>query len=140
MADEDALLAALASTHQGVLATIRSDGRPQLTNVVHTFDPSTRIIRISTTADRAKSRNLRRDPRATYYVPGPDFGRFVVADATAELTSVAQRPEDAVVDELVEVYRAIGGEHPDWVTFRTEMVNEKRLVVRLHVAGVYGQF
>jgi PPOX class probable F420-dependent enzyme len=140
MADDDLLLAALARTHQGVLATIRSDGRPQLTNVVHTFDPSTRTVRISTTADRAKSRNLRRDPRATYYVPGPDFGRFIVAETTAEMTPVAQHGEDAVVDELAEVYRDIAGEHPDWTTFRTEMVNEKRLVIRLYVAGVYGQF
>lgn len=140
MADEAVLLAALAESHQGVLATIRSDARPQLSNVVHIFEPSKRIIRISTTAGRAKSRNLRRDPRATYYVSGPDFGRYIVADTAAELTPVAQSGDDAVVDELVEVYRNIAGEHPDWSAFRTEMVNEHRLVIRLHVIDVYGQF
>jgi PPOX class probable F420-dependent enzyme len=139
MTEEEALLASLSAGHRGVLATIRRDARPQLSNVVHTFDPATRVIRISTTADRAKARNLKRDPRATYYVPGSDFWKFVVVDTTAELTPVAQTVDDAVVDELVEVYRAISGEHSDWDEYRAAMVDEKRLVIRLHVVSVYGQ-
>jgi PPOX class probable F420-dependent enzyme len=139
MTEEEALLASLAACHRGVLATIRRDARPQLSNVAHTFDPATRVIRISTTADRAKARNLKRDPRATYYVPGSDFWKFVVVDTTAELTAVAQTVDDAVVDELVEVYRAISGEHSDWDEYRAAMVDEKRLVIRLHVVSVYGQ-
>jgi PPOX class probable F420-dependent enzyme len=121
-----------------VLATIRRDSRPQLSNVVHAFDPVTKLIRISTTDDRAKTRNLRRDPRATYYIPGSDFWTFTVADTTAELSSVAQTADDAVVDELVEVYRAISGEHSDWDEYRAAMVEEKRLVIRLQVVGLYG--
>jgi PPOX class probable F420-dependent enzyme len=140
MADAGVLLAALGTAHQGILATIRSDARPQLSNVVHAFDPSARIIRISTTAHRVKTRNLQRDPRATYYVPGPDFGRFVVADTTADLSPVVRHADDDVVDELAEVYRDIAGDHPDWAAFRREMVNENRLVVRLHATGLYGQF
>jgi PPOX class probable F420-dependent enzyme len=139
MTEEDAFLASLAAGHRGVLATIRRDARPQLSNVVHTFDPATRVIRISTTADRAKARNLKRDPRATYYVPGSDFWKFVVVDTTAELSPVAQTVDDAVVDKLVEVYRAISGEHSDWDEYRAAMVDEKRLVIRLHVVSVYGQ-
>jgi PPOX class probable F420-dependent enzyme len=139
MTEEEALLASLSAGHRGVLATIRRDARPQLSNVVHTFDPATRVIRISTTADRAKARNLKRDPRATYYVPGSDFWKFVVVDTTAELSPVAQTVDDAVVDELVEVYRAISGEHSDWDEYRAAMVDEKRLVIRLHVVSVYGQ-
>jgi PPOX class probable F420-dependent enzyme len=139
MTEEYALLASLAAERRGVLATIRRDARPQLSNVVHAFDPAARVIRISTTADRAKTRNLKRDPRATYYVPGSDFGKFVVADTTADLSPVAHTSDDAVVDELVEVYRAISGEHPDWDEFRAVMVEERRLVIRLHVASLYGQ-
>ncbi|KMO83753.1 PPOX class F420-dependent oxidoreductase [Mycolicibacterium chlorophenolicum] len=139
MTEQDRLLASLKDSHRGVLATIRRDSRPQVSNVVHTFDPKTKLFRISTTADRAKTRNLRRDPRATYYVPGSDFWKFVVADTAAELTAVAQTPDDAVVDELVEVYREIGGEHPDWDEYRAEMVKEQRLVLRLHVLSLYGK-
>src|SRR5262245_34672271 len=136
---DDDLLAMLADSHRGVLATIRRDARPQLSNVVHTFDATTGVIRISVTADRAKARNLKRDPRATYWVSGPDFWSFVVADATAELSPVAQAKDDSVVDELVHVYRAISGEHPNWSEYRGEMVKENRLVIRLHVQNVYGK-
>ena len=140
MTEEDALLASLAASHRGVLATIRRDARPQLSNVVHAFDPATKLIRISTTADRAKTRNLKRDPRATYYVPGSDFWKFAVADTTADLSPVAQTADDVVVDELVEVYRAISGEHSDWDEYRAAMVEEKRLVIRLTVVSLYGQY
>jgi PPOX class probable F420-dependent enzyme len=110
-----------------------------LSNVVHAFDPSTKLIRISTTADRAKTRNLKRDARATYYVAGLDFWKFTVADTTAELSPVAQTVDDAVVDELVEVYRSISGEHSDWDEYRAAMVEEQRLVIGLHVVSLYGQ-
>jgi PPOX class probable F420-dependent enzyme len=139
MNEQDAMLGLLTGGHQGVLATIRRDARPQLSNVVHSFDPQTRVIRISTTADRAKTRNLKRDPRATYYIPGSDFWKFVVADTTAELSPVAQTDDDAVVDELVELYRAIGGEHADWDEYRAAMVKEQRLVIRLHVVSLHGK-
>ena len=139
MKEKGALLASLAAGHQGVLATIRRDARPQLSNVVHTLDPTTELIRISTTNDRAKTRNLKRDPRATYYVPGSDFWKFAVADTTADLSPVARSVDDAVVDELVEVYRAISGEHPDWDEYRAAMVSEERLVIRLHIVSLYGQ-
>lgn len=138
MEREVALLGVLAAGHRGVLATIRRDGRPQMSNVVHAFDPATNLIRISTTADRAKTHNLKRDPRATYYLPGQDFWKFSVADTTADLSPVAQSVNDAVVDELVEVYRAISGEHFDWNEYRAAMVEEKRLVIRLHVDRMYG--
>ena len=139
MKEGEGLLASLAAGHRGVLATIRRDSRPQLSNVVHAFDPATKLIRISTTADRAKTHNLKRDPRATYYVPGSDFWKFAVADTTADLSPVAQTADDVVVDELVEVYRAISGEHSDWDEYRAAMVEEKRLVIRLHVVSLYGQ-
>jgi PPOX class probable F420-dependent enzyme len=139
MSDDSVLLESLAASHQGVLATIRRDSRPQLSNVVHAFDPATKLIRISTTVDRAKTHNLNRDPRATYYIPGSTFWKFTVADTTADLSLVAETVDDAVVDELVEMYRAISGEHSDWDEYRAAMVDERRLVIRLHVVGLYGQ-
>lgn len=139
MKEEEALLALMATSHRGVLATIRRDARAQVSNVVHAFDAATGVIRIATTADRAKARNLKRDPRATYYVSGSDFWKFVVADTTAELSPVALAENDDVVNELVEVYRAIGGEHPNWDEYRATMVKENRLVIRLRVARLYGK-
>jgi PPOX class probable F420-dependent enzyme len=138
MSDEG-LRQLLADATHGVLVTLKRDGRPQLSNVGHTFDPATGLIRISVTDDRVKTRNLRRDPRASYYVSSQDFWHFVVADGTAELMPVASDPHDATVEELVDVYRAVGGEHSDWDDFRAAMVRDKRLVVRLSVERVYGQ-
>jgi PPOX class probable F420-dependent enzyme len=123
---------------RGVLVTLKRDGRPQLSNVVHHYDPATRTIRISVTDDRAKTRNLRRDPRASYHVTSDDYRAYAVAEATAELTPVAADPHDATVDELVELYRAIAGEHPDWEEYRAAMVADRRLVVRLPIERVYG--
>jgi hypothetical protein len=66
------------------------------------------------------------------------MGAYLVAEGVAELTPVAAAPDDATVDELVEVYRAIVGEHPDWAEFRQAMVDDRRLVVRLPVGRTYG--
>jgi PPOX class probable F420-dependent enzyme len=129
----------LSSQNAGVLVTLKRDGRPQLSNVNHCYDSSHKLIRVSVTADRAKTRNLARDPRASYHVTSSDFWTWVVADGTAELTPVARDPHDATVEELVEVYRAIAGEHPDWEEYRAAMVDDGRLVVRLHVEHLYGQ-
>jgi PPOX class probable F420-dependent enzyme len=122
----------------GRLATIKRDGRPQLSNVNYIYDDTTQTIRVSVTADRAKTHNLRRDPRASFHVESDDGWSYVVAEGTAELTPVAAEPTDATVDELVDVYRAIGGEHPDWDEYRTVMVQDRRLVLRLPVDRVYG--
>jgi hypothetical protein len=62
----------------------------------------------------------------------------VVAEGEADLTPVAAAPDDATVDELVEVYRAIAGEHPDWAEYRAAMVADERLVLRIPVTHVYG--
>jgi PPOX class probable F420-dependent enzyme len=130
----------LADSSAGVLVTLKSDGRPQLSNVNHTYDPGRHLLRVSITADRAKSKNLSRDPRASYHVTSPDFWKWAVADGDAELTPIATDPHDATVEELIEVYRAISGrEHPDWEDYRAAMVRDRRRVVRLHVDHVYGQ-
>ncbi|MFY4720740.1 PPOX class F420-dependent oxidoreductase [Streptomyces sp. LaBMicrA B280] len=135
---QDALLPLLSAGHGGVLVTLRRDGRPQLSNVSHAFDPDERIIRISVTDDRAKTRNLRRDPRASYHVTSGDRWAYAVAEGMAELSPVAEDPQDETVEELIRLYRAVSGEHPDWDEYRAAMVRDRRLVVRLHVARVYG--
>lgn len=85
MSDND-LLRLLADTNGGVLVTLKRDGRPQMSNVNHHYDPDTRVLRVSLTDDRAKTRNLRRDPRASYHVTTADRWAWTVAEGTAELT------------------------------------------------------
>jgi PPOX class probable F420-dependent enzyme len=138
-ATQDALLQLLADTRGGVLVTLKRDGRPQLSNVVHHYDPKERLLRVSLTDDRAKTRNLRRDPRASYHVTSPDRWSWTVAEGTAELTPVAAEPDDTTVEELIDLYRALAGEHPDWADYRRAMVADRRLVLKLRVDYAYGQ-
>ncbi len=123
--------------HQGVLATIRSNGRPQLSNIMY-VPAEEDTVRISITADRAKTANLRRDRRASLYVVGDTFWQYVVVEAAAELSPVAADPHDATVDLLVEYYRAGSGEHPDWDEYRAAMVSNGRLVLTLRPERAYG--
>lgn len=124
--------------NRGVLSTIKRDGRPQMSVVIHHFDPATSTLSISVTDDRAKTRNLRRDPRASYLVTGRTPWDYVVAEGTAEFGPVATEPDDSGADELVDLYRTLAGEHDDWDDYRAAMVREKRLVLRIHVERVYG--
>jgi len=122
---------------QGVLATIRSNGRPQLSNIMY-VPGDEGMLRISVTDDRAKTANLRRDPRASLYVVGDNFYQYVVVEAQADLTPVAADPHDATVDALVAYYKAAIGEHPDWDEYRASMVTDKRLLVVLRPERAYG--
>ncbi|MGN9812695.1 PPOX class F420-dependent oxidoreductase [Micromonospora sp. BQ11] len=133
-----ALTDLIAGRWLGVLVTLKRDGRPQLSNVVYTFDRERGLIRVSVTDGRAKTANLRRDPRASFHVSSDDGWAYAVAEARAELTPVAERPGDPTVEELVGLYRAVQGEHPNWDEFRAAMVAEQRLVLRLHVERIYG--
>ena len=131
-------LAFVAARHQGVLVTRRRDGRPQLSNILYATDDAG-TVRISVTETRAKTKNLRRDPAASLYVPGDSFWAYVVVDATAELSATTTTPGDDAAEELVALYRAVRGEdHPDWAEYRAAMVQERRLVVRLHPTHAYG--
>ncbi len=128
---------AARDTHQSVLVTMRRDGRPQLSNVIHALGDDG-VLRISTTADRAKTANLRRQPWAALKVDGANFWSYAVLEGDVELTPVTESVDDATADELVQVYRAISGEHPDWQDYRRAMVSEHRLVVRLRPTYAYG--
>lgn len=121
---------------RGVLSTLKADGRPQLSNIM--YDTSRDQIRISVTADRAKTHNAERDPRVSLHVTSEDFWSYVVIEADAALTPVAATPDDPTVDELVEMYRAMAGEHDDWDDYRAAMVRDRRLVLRLIPTHAYG--
>lgn len=127
-----------AGTHrQSVLVTIRGNGRPQLSNVVH-HRADDGLIRISITADRAKYKNLVREPWAALHVSREDFFAYAVLEGDVELSPVAERTDDATVEELVEYYRTASGEHDDWAAYRQAMVDDRRLIVRLRPTRAYG--
>jgi PPOX class probable F420-dependent enzyme len=136
---DDRMLDFVAENRWGVLVTIKRDGRPQLSNVGYTYDRDGGVVRVSVTDDRAKTRNLRRDPRVGLHVASRDFWAWVVVEGTAELTPVAADPQDATVEELVTYYRGVSGEHPNWDDYRAAMVRERRLVVRFTPEHAYGQ-
>jgi PPOX class probable F420-dependent enzyme len=138
VSDDSALLALFADQRSGTLITIKRDGRPQASVVTHLFDAESRTLRVSITEPRAKTKNMRRDPRVSYVVTGPGMGSYAVGEGTAQLTAPAAAPDDATVDALVELYRAIAGEHPDWDEYRAAMVTDQRVVLTLTLDKVYG--
>ena len=133
------MLAFVASHSWGVLATVKRDGRPQVSNVGYAYDDEEQLFRISVTDSRAKTRNLRADPRVTLHVASKDFWTWVAVEGTAELTPVAADPHDDAVEELVAYYRGINGEHENWDEYRAAMVADRRLVVRFRPEHTYGQ-
>lgn len=135
---DDKLLALIADNSLGVLATIKSDGRPQLSNVTYHFDPRALSIEVSVTEPRAKTRNLRRDPRASLLVSSEDGWSYAVAEGDAVVSAPAAAPDDDTVEALITLYRNIAGEHPDWDDYRQAMVIERRVLLRLPVSHLYG--
>ena len=127
-----------ARTHpQSVLTTIRRNGRPQLSNVVHHVHDDG-LIRISITADRAKYKNLVREPWAALHVTREDFYAYVVLEGDVELSPVATEGDDATLEEMVSYYRAIRGEHEDWDDYRASMIADRRAMVRFRPTRAYG--
>ena len=135
---DDKLLAVISGNSLGVLATVKRDGRPQLSNVSYHFDPRTTVIEVSITEPRAKTRNLRRDPRASILVSADDGWSYAVAEGTAELSPPAADAHDDTVEGLIALYRNIAGEHPDWDDYRRAMVTDRRVLMRLPISHVYG--
>ena len=140
MSDADPRLLAFVADHSwGVLAAVKSNGRPHLSNVGYAYDAERRLFRVSVTADRVKTRLLAADPRVTLHVASKDFWTWVAVEGTADLTPVAADPHDATVDELVEYYRGVSGEHENWDEYRAAMVADRRVVVRFTPEHAYGQ-
>ena len=140
MTSEESLVQLFADTDKSVLVTIKSDGRPQISNVLHAWYPGEGVARVSVTADRAKTRNAQRDSRVSLYVTWPDFWSYAVLEGEAEFTPVATEPGDVAVTELIDVYRTIsGGEHPDWDEYTRVMIAERRQVLTIRPTRFYGQ-
>ena len=125
------------ANNRSVLTTLRSDGLPQLSNVLHGVDEEG-VIRVSSTANRAKYANLRRRPWAAVKVDGESFWSYAVLEGDVQLSDVAADPHDAAVDELVALYRSLSGEHPNWEDYRRAMVADRRVVIRLRPSRAYG--
>ena len=136
--DHDPLQALLARCHRGVLATIGRTGVPHLSTIDYTFSPEATLLRMSTTAGCAKLRNIDRDPRVSFHAGTPNGGAYVVAEGIASMSPIATGIGDPTVDELIDVYRLIQGEHPDWQDYRTAMVTDHRLLIRVTPTRLYG--
>jgi PPOX class probable F420-dependent enzyme len=133
------LHALIAEARLGVLATIKSDGRPQLSPVTPFYDREAGIVYVSMTEGRAKTANLRRDPRASIEVTSPDGWAWATAEGTATLTGPSTTPDSPEVQALVDYYRNAAGEHPDWDEYRAVMVAERRVLMAMTVEKVYGE-
>jgi PPOX class probable F420-dependent enzyme len=129
----------LERSRLGVLATIKSDGRPQLSPVLPFYDRAAGVLYVSMTEGRAKTTNLRRDPRAALEVTGPDERSWATAEGTARLTGPGTDPDGPEVQVLVDYYRSAAGEHPDWAEYRRAMVADHRVLMAMDVERVYGQ-
>lgn len=128
----------LAESRLGILATIKSDGLPQLSPVTPYYDRDADIVYVSMTEGRAKTVNLRRDPRAALEVTRADGWAWATAEGSVTLTGPGTDPHAPEVEALVDYYRAAAGEHPDWDEYRSVMVADRRVLMKLSVDHIYG--
>ncbi len=121
----------LENHHHALLATLRRDGLPQLTPVTVALDGERRVV-LSTRAAAAKTKNLRRDPRASLCVLQDGFfGPFVQLEGLAEVHELP-----GAMEGLIAYYRAAAGEHPDWAEYRAAMEREQRVLITVTVSRV----
>ncbi|MEU7528462.1 PPOX class F420-dependent oxidoreductase [Saccharothrix sp. NPDC042600] len=126
--DRAGLLEFLRPRHRALLVTTRRDGRPQTSPVTCGVDDHGRIV-VATYPQRAKSRNARRDPRVAVCVLSDDWnGPYVQVDGHAEVLDLpeALRP-------LVDYYRSVSGEHPDWDDYRAAMIRQGKVLLRVTI-------
>jgi|SRR5579875_2753789 len=126
--DVDEARAYLAANHRSVLITRKHDGSPQPSPVTHGVDAGGRVV-ISSREPAYKVRNLRRDPRVRLCAfPDTFFGKWVVVEGEASIVSLPD-----AMEPLVELYRQVGGEHPDWDDYRAAMVRDRRCIIAIDV-------
>jgi PPOX class probable F420-dependent enzyme len=126
--ERDELLQFIRSRHRGILVTTRRDGRPQLSPVTMGVDAEGRVV-VSSYPERAKTRNARRRSEASVCVLSKDFdGEWVQVDGSLEVLDL---PE--ALDGLVEYFRSISGEHPDWADYRSAMQRQGKVLLRLNI-------
>lgn len=127
-----------AERSNAVLITIRSDGRPQSSDISYFVEDG--IFTISVTADRAKTVNMLRDPRIVLHITDPGSWSYLSFDGTVTLMEPSAEPADATTNALIDYYEKVAGQpHPDWDEYRAAMVSERRLLVRFKPAAVVGQ-
>jgi PPOX class probable F420-dependent enzyme len=129
----------LAEARLGVLATIKASGVPQLSPVTPYYDADADVVYVSMTDGRAKTANLRRDPRAALEVTSADGWSWATAEGTVTLTGPGTDPDGPEVQALVDYYRKAAGEHPHWDEYRSVMVSDRRVLMALAVDRVYGE-
>src|SRR5689334_9913475 len=129
----------IAARRLGVLATIKATGLPQLSPVTPYYDRNADVIYVSMTEGRAKTANLRRDPRAALEVTSADGWAWATAEGPVTLTGPGTDAHGPEVEALVDCYRRAAGDHPDWAEYRSVMVSDRRVLMALTVERVYGQ-
>ena len=128
MVEREALNDFIRPRHHAVLVTTRSDGSPQMSPVTCGLDGEGRIV-ISSYPQRAKSRNARRDPRVSVLVLSDEFNdAYVQVDGTAEVLDLPD-----ALEPLVEYFRVISGEHPDWDEYREAMTKQGKCLIRVTI-------
>ena len=127
VASADELIEFIKTRHQAIVITTRADGGPQASPVTAGVDDNGRIV-ISTYPERAKTKNARRDPtRVSVVFLSDDFaGPWVQLDGTAEVLDL---PDS--VEPLVDYFRSISGEHPDWDQYRQAMIDQGKSLLRI---------
>ncbi|MFI9586435.1 TIGR03618 family F420-dependent PPOX class oxidoreductase [Streptomyces sp. NPDC052236] len=134
---EQELARLLEEQQFGVLASVKRSGHPHLSTVLYRWNPKERVLRISTTADRIKVRQLRHDPHAALHVNGPNVWSFAVAEGEAEVSEATTVPGDAIGRELLAL--TPGFEDPEEeTTFLEQLVADRRVVIRIRVSRLYG--
>jgi PPOX class probable F420-dependent enzyme len=129
----------IAAARLGVLATIKSNGLPQLSPVTPFYDRDAGVVYVSMTEGRAKTANLRRDPRAALEVTSSDGWAWATAEGTVTLTGPGTDTHGPEVEALVDYYRSAAGEHADWDEYRAVMVSDRRVLMALTIDRVYGE-
>jgi PPOX class probable F420-dependent enzyme len=116
----------LRKNHRAVMATYYRDGRPQLTPVTAGIDDAGRVI-VSSRETAVKVRHLMRDPRVLICVTNDAFfGEWIYVEGTAQIVHL---PE--AMEPLVDYYRTLSGEHPDWADYRAAMERDRRVLIRV---------
>jgi PPOX class probable F420-dependent enzyme len=114
--------------HDAVMFTYRRDGSPQMSPITCNVDPDGFVV-VSTRETALKTKNLRRDPRVSLCVVSQGFyGEWIQVDGTAEVIALPD-----AMERLVDYYRSLRGEHPDWDDYRAAMTRDHRVIVRITV-------
>lgn len=130
-------LAWAADRTDGILITLRRDGRAQSSDITYSFRDGG--FDISLTDSRAKTKNIRRDNRVVMHITDRASWSYVAFDGTVDLMPVTKDPADATADALVEYYKQVAGEHDDWDDYRRAMIEEGRLIAHLTPDSAVGQ-